>query len=91
MVHNNCGDDYSTVIPDVGYLCVTVITEKVVFMSNNIPTVIDSVLLSLNIGGTKDKIYLSKTDTATNLTIHKMTEIIESNGAMYVTDDKGLT
>ena len=47
------------------------------------------VLSSLQIGGTKHRIYSSKTETDTNITINKMNESIDSNTVLDVTDDEG--
>ena len=49
------------------------------FSSNNIMESTYSILSSLHIGVVKYRIYSIKTETATNITIHKMTDIIESN------------
>ena len=69
----------------------TVISESIYLSSNTIPESRDSVLSSIRIYGKKYRIQSSKTDTATNVNNHKMTEIIESNTILGVIDDKGVT
>ena len=76
-------------LPDEGHMCDTIIAENKDLRRNKISESIDSVLSSLHIGGSKYRIYSSKTETATNITIHKMTEMIESNAILEVTDDEG--
>ena len=51
--------------------------------------VLSSLHIGLHNGDTKYSIYLIKRETTTNITIHKMTEIIESNNILEDTDDEG--
>ena len=65
-------------LPDDWNLGHTVIDENTDRSSNTIPESMYSVLSSLYIGDTKYGIHLRKTYGSTNITIHKMTERIES-------------
>ena len=76
-------------LPDEGHMCDTIIAENKDLRRNKISESIDSVLSSLHIGGSKYRIYSSKTETATNISIYKMNERIESNTIFEVTYDKG--
>ena len=58
--------------------------------SNNIPEIKYLVLSSPHICATKYRICSGKTDTAKNITIHKMTERVKSTIILYLTDDKGV-
>ena len=51
--------------------------------------VISSLHIGLNNGDAKYRIYSSKTENVTNITIHNITESIESNKMLEVTDDEG--
>ena len=55
-VYNNCGENSGTFLTEYGCAFGSGIPERAVFRSNNIPTIINSVLLSLHIGGAKYKI-----------------------------------
>ena len=77
-------------LPDHGPLRETVIPENTDISSNNNTESIDSVLIYLHISGKKYRIFSRKTDTATNITLHKMTERIQNNTILEVTDDKGV-
>ena len=48
-----------------------------------------SVLSSIHIVGAKYSIYSRKTENSTNITIHNITERIESHKILEVTDDEG--
>ena len=74
------------VLQDDGYLCYNIIAENTYLSSNNITEIRHSVLSSLHIGGAKYRIYSSKTETDTKITILKMTERIYSNTILEVTD-----
>ena len=71
-------------LPDDGNLCDTIVSENTDLRINNIPESIDSVIYSLNIGGTKYWIYSQKIETDTHITIHKMTERLDSNRFLKV-------
>ena len=86
---NTFVDYFSTFIPYGCHLWDTVIPENIDLSSNKIPEIRSSVLSSIHITGTKYRIYSSKSETATIITIHKMNEIIESNTTLEVTDDEG--
>ena len=88
---NTFVDYFSTFIPYGCHLWDTVIPENIDLSSNKIPEIRSSVLSSIHITGTKYRIYSSKSETATIITIHKMNEIIESNTTLEVTHDKGVT
>ena len=88
MVDNNFGGDYGAGLPYSGYVGDTVAAENTYLSTNNIPEIKYLVLFSLNIGGSKYRICSRKTDTATNITIHKMTERIDSENVLDVTDCK---
>ena len=66
----------------------TIIAGNKYLSCNNILESIDSVLSSLHIGGSTYNIYSRKTETATNFTIQKNTESIESNKLLEVTSDE---
>ena len=70
---NNMGDNSSIFLPYEWNLCDTIIVENTDLRSNNIPESIDSVIYYLHIFGTTYSIQSSKIETATNITIHKMT------------------
>ena len=78
-IDNSCCNYYVTVVPENRGFYWTVIPDKWVFRGNSITTSTDLGLQSLQIGGTKYRIYSSKTDTAKNNNIYKFTEIMESN------------
>ena len=86
-----CGDSCGTVIPYNGWLCDTSVPENAYFISNNITEIIASVIFSLQIGGTKYRIYLIKADSPTNTIIHKITENFNSNRTLDVTEDTLVT
>ena len=67
----------------------TTLVVTTYFSSNKIMESIYYILSSLNIGGAKYRIYSIKTETATNITIRKITEIIESNKILEVNDYEG--
>ena len=46
--------------------------------------------IGLHTGDEKFRIHSRKTETATNITIHKMAESIESNTILENTDDEGV-
>ena len=71
-------------LPDDGNLCDTIVSENTDLRINNIPESIDSVIYSLHIGGTKYRIYSQKIETDTHITIHKMTERLDSNRFLKV-------
>ena len=75
-------------LPDDGNLCDTTIADNTDLGRNNIPGIMDSVLSSLHIGDEKYRIYSNKTEAATNITIHKITERIDSNIIFEVAGDK---
>ena len=85
-----CGDCYSIVIPDDNNLRDTIIPENTYPSSNNILESRDLVLSSLHIYDVKYSIYSRKTEMATKIMFHKVTESIESMIILEVTDDKGL-
>ena len=58
------------------HLCDTVIADSIDVISNTIPEIRDPVLSSIHIGGEKYSIYSSKTETSTDITMHKINEII---------------
>ena len=84
---NNLGSDSSMFLPDASNLCDTVVAEKTDLSRNNIPEIIYLILYSLHIGDSKYRIHSSKTETATNIIIHKMTKNIESNTILEGIDD----
>ena len=66
-------------LTDQGRVCDTVISDNIDLSGNNTLKSTYIILYSLHIGGAKYRIYLSKTETATNITIQKMTKRVESN------------
>ena len=87
MVENNCGDYSGTVLPYYGCFCGTDITKKLVFRENKITTITDSVLPSLQIDVTKSRIQLGWIYNATNITIIKITESVESHKTLKANND----
>ena len=71
-VYSNCVYDYVNVIKYGGWLCSTGLPEKAVFISKEIPTSTYSVISSPNSSDAKYSIYPIKTDTDTNIIIHKI-------------------
>ena len=69
---NNFGEDSIMVLLYDEHSCDTIISDNTDIIINNVPEIRDSVLSYLHIGGVKYSIYSSKTETATNITIHKM-------------------
>ena len=83
--------DYSSEFcPYDGHLCDTSIPENTYISSNEIIEIRYFFLSSLHISGTKYRIHSGKKQTATNITIHKITESIEYNKILDFTDDKGV-
>ena len=66
-------------LPDDDNFFDTIIANNIYLSSNNIPEIVYSILSYLHISGAKYRIYSIKKSTATNITIRKMTEMIESN------------
>ena len=75
MKDNNCGDDAITFIPYYGHLWDIVIPDNRDIISNNI---IERTFLSPYFWY-KIQDIIRKTDIATNVIIHKMTESINFN------------
>ena len=82
------GDDSNMVPIYEENISDTIIAGNKYLSCNNILESIDSVLSSLHIGGSTYNIYSRKTETATNFTIQKNTESIESNKLLEVTSDE---
>ena len=59
------------------------------FSSKNVPESRDLVISYLHMSSEKCRIYSRKTETATNITIKKMTESLDYNTILEVTDDEG--
>ena len=57
--------------------------------SKNVPESRDLVISYLHMSSEKCRIYSRKTETATNITIKKMTESLDYNTILEVTDDEG--
>ena len=85
---NNLGDDSSMFLTYDWNLCDTIIADNIELISNNITEIMDSFIFYLTIGGTKYRIYSSKIETDTNITIHNITESIYSNTILEGTDDE---
>ena len=77
------------VLLDDKHSCGTIIAENIYLSSNNDMESRDPVLSYLHNGGVKYRIYSSKIGAATNINIKKMTEMIESNTTLEVSDDAG--
>ena len=88
MENNNRGDDYSMSLIDDGHFCDTIINENKDLSTNDITESRYQFISSLHVGDAKYRIKSSKTEHATNITIHKMTEMIESNKTFEVTGDE---
>ena len=67
----------------------TIISENTYLSRNNVTEIRESVLSYLHVVGAKYRIQSSKTETDTNITIHKINERIESNKFLEDTDYDG--
>ena len=76
--------------PDDRHSHETDILDNIDLGSNNINEIIDSSLPSYYIYGEKYRIYQGKTDTTTNINIHKISVRIKSTTILEVNDDKGV-
>ena len=86
----NCCDEYSRMVPvDDEHSCDTIISYNTDGRINSVPESRYSVLSYIHISGAKYRIESRKIETATNITIHRMTERIESNKMSGSTDDEG--
>ena len=70
--HNNYCGDSSKVLPDYGHVCDTVIPYNTDIIMNNSHESRYFFLYSLHNSGTKYRIYSIRTETSTNITIHKI-------------------
>ena len=86
---NNLGDDSSMFLAGYGNLCDTIIAANIYLVRNNILQSIFLILSYLRIGGAKYRIYSQKTETATNITVHKITERLEYNTILEGNSDEG--
>ena len=87
---NYLSDDSIMFLPDYSNLCDTINADKTHLSSNKISESIFSVLSSIHIVSAKCRIKLIKTYTATNITIHKITQGIESTTNLEDNDNKGV-
>ena len=82
------GDYFSAVFSYDRPLCYTTISDNTYTSSNKIIEMRYLFLSYLHISGKKYRIHSGKEWTATNITIHKMTESIEYNTVLEFTDNK---
>ena len=86
---DNCGDYFIVFLTYDLNVCDTIIAQNTYLRINKILESTYSILSSLHICGSKYRIYSRKTETATNINIHRTTESMDSNTILEGTDDKG--